>query len=378
MVYVGLRSYSLYLWHWPIFVILRWTVGFESVAMILVGVALTFLLAEISYRFVESPIRLAKFHVRFPQWKVISAGLASILLSAAVCSLLFKGRNHICLSVVAQHPEIWKVGHPLGPEIKSKTELGAGKRLYVLGDSHAGAYTTMVNRLAKEHGIEVIMLSAGGMGVADLLNPSQDYSENGVNFKEERLARVLAEAKPGDIVFLASLRMYRFVNPWDNINEEYVWQSRYGQEAEKTRALALEEAKEIIARLSETGATILIDAPKPVLMSPPFRCADWFNRMNPIGKAGFIMDRSFLEEYRQPMMESLQVLDEQFPQCYLWDPFPVLCPDEMVSAFEPGRPLFSDGDHLSAYGNHQLYPSFESRILELWELNERPDAQARE
>ena len=31
-----------------------------------------------------------------------------------------------------------------------------------------------------------------------------------------------------------------------------------------------------------------------------------------------------------------------------------------------GRPLFFDGDHLSAYGNSVVYPAFKKAILEAW------------
>ena len=57
--YIGQRSYGLYLWHWPIFAVTRPEVdtsltGFWLLALRLV---LTFTVAEISYRFLEMPIR---------------------------------------------------------------------------------------------------------------------------------------------------------------------------------------------------------------------------------------------------------------------------------------------------------------------------------
>jgi lysophospholipase L1-like esterase len=42
----------------------------------------------------------------------------------------------------------------------------------------------------------------------------------------------------------------------------------------------------------------------------------------------------------------------------VWDPLPVLCGQTSCDAFRDGRPLFFDGDHLSADGNRALYPSF--------------------
>lgn len=56
VVYLGLISYSLYLWHWGILSISRWTIGvnwwtipFQASLMLLIGI--------LSYKFVETPMR---------------------------------------------------------------------------------------------------------------------------------------------------------------------------------------------------------------------------------------------------------------------------------------------------------------------------------
>jgi peptidoglycan/LPS O-acetylase OafA/YrhL len=55
LVAVGVRSYGLYLWHWPIFVVLGATSG--STGRVFVALALTVAVAELSYRYVEVPVR---------------------------------------------------------------------------------------------------------------------------------------------------------------------------------------------------------------------------------------------------------------------------------------------------------------------------------
>lgn len=58
MVWLGERSYSLYLWHWPIIVITRSL--FPSLglpALIVTAVSISVALAALSYRFVETPMR---------------------------------------------------------------------------------------------------------------------------------------------------------------------------------------------------------------------------------------------------------------------------------------------------------------------------------
>ncbi len=57
--WVGERSYSIYLWHWPVFVLTRpgLDVPLEGAALLGVRLALTLTLAELSYRLIETPVR---------------------------------------------------------------------------------------------------------------------------------------------------------------------------------------------------------------------------------------------------------------------------------------------------------------------------------
>lgn len=88
-VFVGLISYSLYLWHWPIAV-------FQSTAGILygatlgrlpkvAGLAVSFVLAYLSWRFIETPFRNGRLRLQGPalfRWSL--AGATVITLFAAV------------------------------------------------------------------------------------------------------------------------------------------------------------------------------------------------------------------------------------------------------------------------------------------------------
>lgn len=57
--WIGLRSYSLYLWHWPVFMVTRPQLDttLEGTPLLLLRFGITFALAEISYRVIETPIR---------------------------------------------------------------------------------------------------------------------------------------------------------------------------------------------------------------------------------------------------------------------------------------------------------------------------------
>jgi peptidoglycan/LPS O-acetylase OafA/YrhL len=57
LVFVGLISYSLYLWHWPVFSFARYLTPDFSTSYALVAILVTLLVSYFSWRFIEQPLR---------------------------------------------------------------------------------------------------------------------------------------------------------------------------------------------------------------------------------------------------------------------------------------------------------------------------------
>jgi len=57
--WIGLRSYGIYLWHWPVFMLTRpqLDLPLDGVPLLVLRIALTLVLTELSYRAVEKPLR---------------------------------------------------------------------------------------------------------------------------------------------------------------------------------------------------------------------------------------------------------------------------------------------------------------------------------
>lgn len=87
VVFIGLISYSLYLWHWPLFAFSTyWSLQPMSLGYRLAMVALAFLLAIVSYRFVETPFRKKTFCATRPA--MLAFGAASITAVLAMGAIL--------------------------------------------------------------------------------------------------------------------------------------------------------------------------------------------------------------------------------------------------------------------------------------------------
>ncbi len=64
LVWVGVRSYGLYLYHWPIYQIIRNVAGNRlRPHEFLLAMIATFIVTDVSYRFIETPIRTGRFGV---------------------------------------------------------------------------------------------------------------------------------------------------------------------------------------------------------------------------------------------------------------------------------------------------------------------------
>jgi peptidoglycan/LPS O-acetylase OafA/YrhL len=64
VVFIGVLSYSLYIWHWLVFAILRYQSVYESTAVLSLTYAVIFILAYLSWRFIEKPSKKLK-HFKF-------------------------------------------------------------------------------------------------------------------------------------------------------------------------------------------------------------------------------------------------------------------------------------------------------------------------
>jgi hypothetical protein len=102
--WIGARSYGIYLWHWPIFTLTRPGIdlALDPALVLIVRVALTALIAEISFRFVESPIRSGAIEQAWKRLRAAEpatgpeprrwsaparAGAVAVLLSVVVVSV---------------------------------------------------------------------------------------------------------------------------------------------------------------------------------------------------------------------------------------------------------------------------------------------------
>ena len=392
VVWIGRASYSLYLWHWPVIVLMRWTIGVDAFLLQLLALLGSFIAGAVSYHFVEVPTQVFRW-LTIPNATVLlkapftttmqRARLllpAPVVMIAVVCSLTLvsmityrfvRYSTQIPLSTTMQLPlesNPWQLhcGDLKSREISTgdKGLRWSNKRLFVIGDSHAYAYCEMLYKLKTDQGVNVYLDSTPGVRICHLVKPHHGGSRAS---EAKAIDQMLQLAQEDDIVLFTSLRVLRFVEQWCTFDIPATISLRDSPQAELDRKQAVIEGKTLVAKLIDSRLNVIIEAPKPVLLSPPFRCSDWFNCINPIGKRGLEMNRRFLLDHRIPAMKSIAELKASFPDVVVWDPFPTLCPTESSHAFVDGKPLFFDGDHLTGFSNQILYQSFVDFLGHIWQ-----------
>jgi peptidoglycan/LPS O-acetylase OafA/YrhL len=230
-VYLGRVSYSLYLWHWPVAVMLKWTVGL-SVASGLAGLGLSLVLAHLTWRGVEEPLRRAAWGPRGPGQELrrglaamLAGGLALYANGALLQPHLYQGQparliaagvGSLSAPYRAQAGTLWEGGvcvlasdAEAGKEIvPERCTIGApfdsaARRVLVAGNSFAPALAAAFDLPAAAGTAFVLTASWGASPVPELPNDTPWRAANG-DYWGRVVPALVAQLRPGDSVLLAS------------------------------------------------------------------------------------------------------------------------------------------------------------------------------
>ena len=87
IVFVGLTSYSLYLWHWPVIVYTKiFSIKEPSASVMMLMLAVIFILSILSWKYIESPFRKKIF---FESRHSLLVASAVVSLAITVCGIIY-------------------------------------------------------------------------------------------------------------------------------------------------------------------------------------------------------------------------------------------------------------------------------------------------
>jgi len=216
VVYIGLISYSLYLWHWTVLSISRWTIGIHWwSAPFQIGLMLG--LAAFSYAKIESPFRKQQEVTRS---LTIAAGIGIVASTSIFIEYLKRNPDRIALKTSNQVIlSTWwhdKEGryieycHVKG-EFSRQTMincLGLSTSRnrpvgFLLGDSHARNYLVAARNAFPGHTIKYLTMGHGcAFMPSSMISDSIDSKVKCAKYVEEASRYVQKLAQPGDIVLI--------------------------------------------------------------------------------------------------------------------------------------------------------------------------------
>lgn len=364
--WLGDRSYSLYLWHWPLVVALYfaglqsdwdWVVGFFTLSL---------LLAHLSYRFVEVPTRsyLSAASLRKEIFAIGAAGVVIGLSAVAVKVVTFEGRllkdAELAANEAKNRPEAGCFINEFGVGNKG-CSFGGDIKVLLVGDSHSQAIRSSLINFDSNYG--VIYWGVPGCPTIrnaffsdvsgwphDVCKSFNDYFFEEMNLnKYEKIPLVLlsrtslavngyngVDEKPNSKPFISFHGV-----PESGPVFEKEFQSRL---VSSTCELAKKRSVYLVRPIPEMG----VDVPKTLSRNI------MFGRGNEDIKIT-------LAEYHERHKLVWEAQDEAAKQCgvKILNPLPYLCDDKYCYGSRNGRPLYYDDDHLSEYGNKFLVPMFE-------------------
>jgi peptidoglycan/LPS O-acetylase OafA/YrhL len=210
LVWLGDRSYSWYLWHWPfiVFAVALWPA--QPLVAATGAAALSLIPAVLSFRYVENPIRsnsglagrrvlaLAAVCVSVP----VLACLGFIGLSDAISSQPALAAWQASQAMHLDHVRGCDSGKPFGlqPPRCTWTVRNARGQLVLIGDSYAGQVTEAVVRAGNIEGLDVTVATYPACPFLDVRVYELSPNERQCRRYYERGLRALLRTRPNLVV----------------------------------------------------------------------------------------------------------------------------------------------------------------------------------
>ncbi|MGC2449480.1 MAG: acyltransferase family protein [Candidatus Sulfotelmatobacter sp.] len=368
-VFVGLISYPLYLWHWPILSFARMVRGDQLPTSAKIGaVIFSVLLAWATWRFVEAPIRFGR-----KTWtKTAALGLTSLIILSIGYKIHdrdgFAGRFKNLAADFGwadrEAPSTPDCRRMVGVEKLGYCRImgASSPDVLLLGDSHAGALYPGLASVYKQRSQSLMVLGQPGC-VPFYDTETYDLGERSVRDCRPGLSRMLnfATSTPSvrTIILAWSGPIYMSglgfgENPGPPVVIAWDGAPRNSSQAE-VFTLAL---RNTVSRLFATGKNIVLLLNWPELGFDPRSClprpVPLFSQVHPRCEVPRSQVDARNEEYRKAIFE----MKKEFPGLRVFDPLPYFCDSTACHAMRDGHLLYRDDNHLSAAGSAYLASKF--------------------
>lgn len=352
LVGVGLISYSVYLWHQPLFAFARLRLHQPSVSIFLTLSLLSVVLGYLSWRFVEKPFRKRSTSLGESKRVLIGSGVA--LSAISVLGIFGLVGGGFPSRIGENVNQVYKFAQPVSPSCGGKkfNQCAYGNdtdssSFAIIGDSHAGRYTYSLERIALERG--VAFQSVTGAFCAPLVNwRASSVAPNPACFPAmEKTLRELATSDIEVIVLAAQ---------WGNYTQGF----RHGSAKtayQYTGPRANQDASDFanafydtIAMFKEAGKRVLLVEPTPEYeFSVPKALAKSMMFRLGVPRASLELSIGHYQERTVEFFDALYYVGVDAGQVFSSAKY--FCDMKSCRPYSSdGLPLYNDGNHLNQLG----------------------------
>lgn len=368
--WLGDRSYSLYLWHWPVVVTLVYVDMRDSPLAVASALLMTLMLGHFSFIWVENPSRRWLTGQRL---NVAGAGLALASMCVALPAIAVwklhgvNGRFAPAVELTASESNnMNQRRHECHPSKGLKMPLcvygGTEWKVLALGDSHASEVITGLAQ-AQTPGDAVVQWTYSGCAfVPGMKLTPKEAARNGADYRCTEFiawAQMGLKDLPGSVPVVI---INRYAAAAFGANEERNPTEVPGVYFSK---IYDRSTPEFLAEFAEhiTRSACDLAKQRTVYM------------MRPIPEMGFDVPKTLSRRMAFGHADDLFITLEAYQRRNAWvwaaqnaardqcgikilDPTAYLCSNGRCYGSQNGRPLYSDDDHLSDFGNKLLVPMF--------------------
>jgi peptidoglycan/LPS O-acetylase OafA/YrhL len=391
---VGAVSYSLYLWHWPVYQLMSEIVGteFNQVSLIIYAIILTTITIA-TYYVIEKPIRNYKRLGRKASYGFVWGGATSLIATFAAISIMgitlpiisspsAQGQSSVITTepsptpIPSIEPNVntdIKLNFPLrtttpvalsvlkdvyiegkcqskntDTELKKDCIYGSPtgvKNIIIYGDSHATQWVSALNSIGLKNNFKITVFTKSGCPSANL---EVQYETNQKflkypqcdTWRKNAISEINSMPSP-DLILLGSSSAYNAGK--DLKRTEDYWLTGY-----QSTLTSLEKYLDRIIILNDTprpGSPTPLDCLGQNLNSPSVCDMNYSQVVAPFDRKPFI--NQIASKYSIPVI----------------DPVPWLCDNEICPAVLDGIPVYADSSHMTAQMSADLASLLEQPIL---------------
>jgi peptidoglycan/LPS O-acetylase OafA/YrhL len=390
MIYIGKISYSLYLWHFTVFVLFDWTIGLEHPLNMSIALSIVVAISIASYKYVETPFRQSNMNFSKVLILAISSGGMIILTIFLSFNTLV---TYFYLGDSNQQLQLWpKENQPLGlalqatardchlefydtltPNLfdKCRTLPKNTRVIFLIGNSHAQHLVPMLDEISNitGYGYTALTISGCRMLPAAKLIKSIDYELKLCRqYFEETLDYIESNSKPNDIVLFGYRSM--LAKPIVNTDSERSGLLIDGMELSLGEAYkySMDSLLNFSSLLRAKGVNLIFTGPTPVLEFSPLQCIDeWFRP-----KKNSCNTQNIFTNGPDPLQDQIDIFNYNIKSinkinknAIVWYPHKMLCDVQDCPQKIGDVEMYRDEHHFSFLGSKMLASDFILRIKNL-------------